>query len=101
MEQGSIKGVSVGARIIAIGDSHCFQNDIIDSNANRDFSVFSVNWLLDRPQAMLAGLAPRPIKRYKLILTQSELKSMSLLFLAGVPGMVLFLGLLVSFRRRH
>jgi hypothetical protein len=50
---------------------------------------------------MLSGLGPRPIKEYKLYnMTDAQAQSIRWLFLAGLPGGVLFLGGLVWLRRR-
>jgi O-antigen ligase len=49
---------------------------------------------------MLSGLGPRPIKEYKLYMTHAQRREIGWLFLAGLPGGVLFLGGLVWLRRR-
>ena len=72
---------------------------LIDSAANSDFAVQAVNWLLDRSELM-AGIGPRPIAEYKLTITASELSKVLWLLLAGMPGLVLLLGLVVWARRR-
>jgi hypothetical protein len=103
VEQGAIKNVSTErglTRMVVIGDSLCFDNELIGSGANSDFAGFVVNWLLDRPQFMIEGLGPRPIKEYKVAVTQGQMRTLQLLLLAGMPGAVLLLGALVWLRRR-
>ncbi len=105
VEQGSIKGLSTdrgSTRIVVVGDSLCLDNQIIDDGAaNYYFASQAVNWLLDRPQFILDGLGPRPLKEYKLIMTESQRRSVQWLLLAGMPGAVLIFGGLVWLRRRR
>jgi hypothetical protein len=104
VEQGSIQGVNSpggrGTRIVAAGDSDFLDNLVIDSVGNHVFAKLAMNWLLQRPQIMLGGLGPRPIKEYKLYMTLAQARSIRWLFLAGLPGGVLLLGGLVWLRRR-
>jgi len=103
IEQGVIKGVNApggGTRILAVGDSSMFANGRLDTGANHMFASLALTWLLERPEYLLDGLAPRPIKEYKLILTQSQLRMVALLFELGLPGTILLVGGLVWLRRR-
>ncbi len=104
VEQGSIKGVSLdhgNTRIVVIGDSLCFDNSNLDAAGNHEFGYLAVNWLLDRPQIFLAGLAPRPLKEYKLLVTSAQFRSACWVLLAGLPGSVLVIGGLVWLSRRR
>lgn len=100
VEQGSIKNVSTGTRIVVAGDQYFLNNQMIDSAANRYFAGFAVNWLLDRPQVLLDGIGPRPIKSYKLLVTAGQSLRLQWVLLAGLPGGILLLGGLVWLRRR-
>jgi hypothetical protein len=104
VEQGGIQGVNSpggrGTRIVVAGDSDFLDNTVIDAVGNRAFAHLALTWLLQRPQILLRGLAPRPIKEYKLYMTDSQARAVRWLFLAGLPGGVLFLGGLVWLRRR-
>ena len=98
----SIKGVITErgtTRIVVVGDSIFLANRQIDSAANRDFAGFAVNWLLDRPQ-LVEGIGPRPITEYRLVLTNSQMRSAQWVLLGGMPGAVLLLGGIVWLRRR-
>ena len=102
VEKGAIRGVTAdrgATRIVVCGDSLFLSNGTIESVANRDFATYAVNWLLARNE-LLVGLAPQPIKEYKLSMTKSQQANVSWLLIAGMPGFVLFLGTLVWFRRR-
>ena len=81
------------------GDSFFLSNQMIDSGANRDFAGHAVNWLLDRTE-LLAGIGPRAVREYKLNLSQTQMVAVRWALLGGMPGAVLFIGLLVWLRRR-
>jgi hypothetical protein len=106
IEQGVIKGVDtprgVGTRIVVAGDSYFLDDQVIDSwVGNHEFAKLALDWLLQRPTALIAGLGPRPIKQYSLNLTSAQSSTVRWLFLAGLPASVLALGGLVWLRRRH
>jgi hypothetical protein len=102
VEKGAIRGVTAdrgSTRMVVCGDSLFLSNGTIESVANRDFATYAVNWLLARNE-LLVGLAPQPIKEYKLSMTKSQQVNVSWLLIAGMPGFVLFLGALMWVRRR-
>lgn len=107
VEQGSIKGVSTergATRIIVVGDSLCMDNQLIDQPGpcgNHYFATLAADWLLDRPQVLLEGLVPRPLTTYRLVMTPQQLEAAAVVLLVGLPGVVLLLGALVWWRRRH
>ena len=102
VEKGKIKGVTAErgtTRMVVVGDSLFLGNGTIDSAANRDFATLTINWLLDRTE-LLGSLGPRPIKEYKLIMTQAQMSAARWMLLGGMPGSVLLIGFLVWIRRR-
>jgi hypothetical protein len=102
VEKGKIKNVSADrgtTRMVVVGDSHLWNNHMLDSGGNRDFAWMTVNWLLDRSE--LLAIPHHPIKEYKLTMTRSQFKGVIGLMLAGLPGSVLLIGLLVWVRRRR
>jgi ABC-type uncharacterized transport system involved in gliding motility auxiliary subunit len=101
-ERGAVPGVSAergATRIAVIGDSFFLLNDAIEALANRDFATHTANWLVDQA-VLLSGVAPRPIKEYRINLTQSQMTALRWGLLVGLPGSVLFVGLVVWWRRR-
>ena len=104
VEQGGIQGVNSpggrGTRMVVAGDSDFLDDQVVDFVGNHVFAQLALNWLLQRPQIMLDGLGPRPIKEYRLYMTHAQTRAVRWLFLAGLPGGVLFLGGLVWLRRR-
>jgi len=102
VEKGAIKGVVAErgtTRMVIAGDSLFLANAVIDSQGNRDFAGYAVNWLLDRQQ-MLEGLGPKPIAEYRLTMSQSQLQSVQWLLAGAMPGSALVFGALVWLRRR-
>jgi hypothetical protein len=104
VEQGGIQGVNSpggrGTRIVAAGDSDFLDNQVIDMAGNHFFAQLALTWLLQRPEILLSGLEPRPIKEYRLYMTENQEQSLRWIFLGAMPGGVLFLGGLVWLRRR-
>jgi ABC-type uncharacterized transport system involved in gliding motility auxiliary subunit len=102
VEKGAIKDVITergSTRIVVVGDSLFLGNLQIESAANRDFAGNAVNWLLERTH-LLAGLGPRPITEYRIVMTKAQLRQAQWVLLGALPGSVLFLGGLVWLRRR-
>ena len=86
-------------RIVVAGDSYFLNNQLIDVVANRDFLNYAVNWLTDREE-LLAGISPRPVTEYRLLLTRTQQQQLDWLLLAALPGVVLILGWFVWLVRR-
>jgi len=103
VEKGAIKDVITergSTRMVVVGDSLFLGNLQIDSAANRDFADNAVNWLLERTQ-LLAGLGPRPITQYRIVMTKTQFHQAQWVLLGVLPGAVLLLGGLVWLRRRR
>jgi hypothetical protein len=83
-----------------VGDSYFLGNGWIKMESNAEFASYAVNWLLDRSQ-LLEGIGPRPMKEFRLSLTQSESRTVHWLLLGALPGSVLLVGVLVWLRRRN
>src|SRR5262249_11418735 len=102
VEKGTIKGVTTergNTRMLVVGDSFMLANHQLDLLGNRDFANSAINWLLDRPQ-LLEGVGPRAVTDYRLVMTKAQLQSAQWLLLAGMPGAILLVGVLVWFWRR-
>ncbi|MFN3409079.1 MAG: Gldg family protein [Limisphaerales bacterium] len=103
IEKGAVKGVANErgtTRILVVGDSLLFGNQMLASAANRDFANYALNWLTDRTQ-LVGGLGPKPVTEFRLVLSRDEFARARWLLLAGLPGAVLLLGAIVWFRRRQ
>ena len=105
VEQGRVQDVTVqrGAmRMIVLGDSLCLDNELIDNApANHLFAGLAVDWLLDRPQVLLEGLVPQPLKSYQIVMTPHESRTIRWVLLFGFPGIALALGGMIWLRRRN
>ncbi len=100
-EKGGVAGVTTGrrnGRVVVIGDVNMFGNEFLRGYANYRFAELTVAWLLD--QAQLLAIGPKPIREYRLELTPSQIQVLRWTLLAGLPGGVLGLGVLVWSRRR-
>jgi len=103
VEKGTIRDVITergSTRMIVVGDSLFLGNLQMDSGANRDLAAAAVNWLVERPQ-LLAGVGPRPVMEYKIMMTRAQLRGAQWVLLGALPGSVLVLGGLVWLRRRR
>jgi hypothetical protein len=101
IEQGVINGHD-GTRIVVAGDADFLDDQMIDSaaGANHYFASQTLDWLLQRPEALVGLIGPRPINEHELFMTQLQTTQLRWLFLVAMPGSVLFLGALVWLRRR-
>jgi hypothetical protein len=88
-------------RLVVIGDSTLWANQWIENvGANANLAAFAANWLVSQ-NVLLSDIPPRPIHSYSLTMTHAQLRSVQLILLAGFPGALLLIGLIVWWRRRH
>jgi hypothetical protein len=73
---------------------------MIDSAANHAFAFQTLDWLLQRPGEVDPTIAAQPINEHTLFMPYAQRARLRWLFLAAMPGSVLFLGALVWLRRR-
>jgi hypothetical protein len=102
VEKNAAKGVAAergATRLLVVGDSIFLGNAWIEAYANRDFAGYAANWLLDRP-VLLAGVPPKSISEYRLMISNLQLQTVQWILLAAIPGGVLLLGGVVWLRRR-
>lgn len=91
-------GIAIpGGRLVAFGSADLFTNRRITGIGNFRLFLGAVNWALDRDE--LLAIPPRPIERYRITASQSQLRRVGWLFLA-VPGSLALLGLAVYSMRR-
>jgi hypothetical protein len=103
VERGAIPGVSASrgaTRLVVLGDSHLFMDQLIETGANLDLARMTVNWLVDRSQSV-SGIGPRPVREYSITMTSSQMRKVRWVLLAVIPGAVLLAGVVVWFARRH
>ncbi|MBI1176443.1 hypothetical protein GC207_03285 [bacterium] len=104
VEKGGLPGITTlrggVTRMVVIGDSYLFDNQMINLLGNRDFANQIINWLLDRSELMV-GINPRPMQEYQLALTPGQMRNVRLVLIGGLPAIALVVGLLVWLRRRN
>jgi hypothetical protein len=104
VEKGSIQGVTAdrgSPRLVVVGESIFLANEtILKTAANFEFASLAVNWLLDRP-AHLTTIASRPIREYRVVLSNAQLRQLRWLLLVVLPGVPLVVGTVVWIRRRR
>lgn len=100
VESGKIEGVLGSTRMLIIGGSKIFDNEMIESGSNRDFAVSAINWLLDRSY-LVSGIGPRKVEEHKWVLTPGQLRAADITLMGMIPGAILGVGILVWYRRRR
>lgn len=101
VEKGPVSGLDVElapTRLVVAGDSTMVANGALLSGYNADFFINALNWLLERPPKL--AIAPREPAMIQLALDAEQLHRLALLVVAGLPGLVILLGLSVWSRRR-
>ncbi len=87
------------ARILAFGDSDFMADGQIGNAGNLTLALNSLNWLVARDHAV--GVPPRAVEQVSLYLTDSQMGTIFLLTLVGLPGAAIVAGIFVWRRRRH
>ncbi len=85
-------------RVIVFGGD-AFSNDRLANLANQTLIINAINWIINRDTQL--NVPARPIDRYQLTLSQSELGRLRLSLLFIAPGIAAVLGLLVYWTRRN
>jgi hypothetical protein len=102
VEKGTIQGVGPdrgATRMVIMGDSLFLGDELIDAEANRDFAANAVSWLVNR-DLLIEGIGAHAISEYKINMTETELKNVRWIMLAGAPGGALLIGIVTWLRRR-
>ena len=86
-----------GGRLIALGTADIFGNNRLDGG-NLVLARNSINWATERDTQL--NIPPRPVAKFQLSLSQTELYKLRLALLLIVPGAVALLGLCVYWSRR-
>lgn len=86
-------------RLLVAGDSFFLANFPIAYGGNSDFASSAINWLLDRT-SLVAGIGPRPVSEFRLVMTRLQQQEIRWMLLGALPGAVLLLGGLVWLARR-
>jgi ABC-type uncharacterized transport system involved in gliding motility auxiliary subunit len=100
-EKGALPDESVKvdtSRLIVTGNSDFLSNDALNE-ANVDFVVAGLNWLLNREE--LIGIPPKAEQQFTLNLTDDQLQRIELLVMVIMPVAVAMVGGVVWAQRRR
>jgi hypothetical protein len=100
-EKGALPDESVKvdtSRMIVTGNSDFLGNDALNE-ANVDFVVAGLNWLLNREE--LIGIPPKAEQQFTLNLTEDQLQRIELLVMLIIPATVAMVGGVVWVQRRR
>jgi hypothetical protein len=103
VEKGALSDSRVqveSSRMIVAGNSEFISNkSLSDANANLDFALAGIDWLLDREE--LIGIAPKVNKTFALNLTDAQVGNILVLAVGVIPGIAALLGIFTWWRRRR
>jgi len=90
------------ARLLVVGSAAFLSNETLrdaNANANMDFVLNGLNWLLDREK--IIGIAPKTVRNLSVNLADSQMSSIFLLVILGIPGTAAAIGIAVWLKRRR
>ena len=85
------------SRMIVVANSDFLNNDQL-TQANADFAMSSLNWLLSRDE--LIGITPKLNQSFTLNLTDTQLSSLAWIVLGLIPGAIAAVGVAGWLKRR-
>ena len=85
------------ARLVVIGNAGFISTEAL-TQANLDFVLGAVNWLLDREA--LIGIAPKKPDTFSMNLSESQVSRIAMLSMLVIPSAAAVAGILVWWRRR-
>jgi len=100
VEKGALNDSHIqvdSSRMIVVANSDFLNNDQL-TQANADFAMSSLNWLLSREE--LIGITPKLNQSFTLNLTEEQLSKIGWIVLGLIPGAVAALGLAGWLKRR-
>ncbi len=86
-------------RIIVVGNGAFLANVYSGNGGNLDLGINMVNWLADEER--LITIQPRAAKDGKIILSKNQLSFTSVSFLVVLPLLLIAVGLLQWWRKKH
>lgn len=87
-----------GGRLVVFGMADLFSNSRLLDGGNLVLARNAINWTTERDAQL--NIPPRPVAKFQLTLSQTELYKLRLGLLLIVPGAVALLGLCVYWSRR-
>jgi len=87
-----------GGRLVVLGSADLFSNNRLGNLGNNALIMSIVNWAVDRDTQV--NIPPRPLERFQLALSATDLSKLRIGLLGIVPGVIGLLGLIVYWSRR-
>ncbi len=101
IEKGPVPGMEVElqpTRLVIVGDSMLVANGALLGGYNPDFFMNGLNWLLERKETLT--IVSREPATIQVALDRDHMRRLAVLVVAGLPGLVVLLGLMVWAHRR-
>lgn len=101
IEQGGVDDARVqvdSSRMVVVGNAQFLNNEAL-TQANLDFALSALNWLVDREE--LIGIAPKVPKTFTLNLSQDQISNLALLTMLAIPGAAFLAGVIAWLKRRR
>jgi ABC-type uncharacterized transport system involved in gliding motility auxiliary subunit len=86
------------ARVVVIGDSDFASNQALDQARNGDLFYNTINWLAQDEN--LISIRPKTTTNRRVNLTEAQARGLSWIDLFGLPGIVIFSGIYIWWKRR-
>jgi ABC-type uncharacterized transport system involved in gliding motility auxiliary subunit len=86
------------ARLVVIGDSDFAANQALDQVRNGDLFYNTINWLAQ--DESLISIRPKTTTNRRVNLSEAQARGLSWLDLFGLPGIVIFSGIYIWWKRR-
>lgn len=86
------------ARLVVIGDSDFASNQTLDQARNGDLFYNTINWLAQDEN--LISIRPKTATNRRVNLTEAQARGLSWIDLFGLPGIVIFSGIYIWWKRR-
>ncbi|MEI6351363.1 MAG: GldG family protein [Verrucomicrobiota bacterium] len=101
VEKGALSDERVqvdSSRLIVVGNATFIGNTAM-TEADLDFFLSGLNWLLDREQ--LIGITPKPVRNLSLNLTDAQVSYLAMFTMVVIPAAAGLIGIFSWFKRRH
>ena len=86
------------SRLIVVGNASFLSNKSL-TVADLDFFINSLNWLLNREEYI--GIAPKTVRNFAINLTDTQMRSIFMMVILGIPATAGAIGVLVWLKRRR
>jgi ABC-type uncharacterized transport system involved in gliding motility auxiliary subunit len=100
IDSGAVQGGQVnleGWRAVVVGGSGFLLNGRIGA-LQADFFLNAMNWMLEKKASL--GISPKQPTKFVVSISDAQRRSITLVVLFGIPGLLALLGIMVWLKRR-